>query len=52
MDIRRPNILNKPNSLNYIQGQYDLNGQLLKKTEFGDDGSELVTEYRRDAAAA
>ena len=30
--------------------EYDLNGQLLKKTEFGDDGSELVTEYQRDAA--
>ncbi|EJL00643.1 Rhs family protein [Pseudomonas chlororaphis subsp. aureofaciens 30-84] len=29
---------------------YDLNGHLLKKTEFGDDGSELVTEYQRDAA--
>nr|WP_174248212.1 RHS repeat-associated core domain-containing protein [Pseudomonas chlororaphis] len=29
---------------------YDLNGKLLKKTEFGDDGSELVTEYQRDAA--
>ncbi|QLL13731.1 RHS repeat-associated core domain-containing protein [Pseudomonas chlororaphis] len=29
---------------------YDLNGNLLKKTEFGDDGSELVTEYQRDAA--
>ncbi|MCH5562904.1 RHS repeat protein, partial [Pseudomonas syringae pv. syringae] len=24
--------------------------QLLKKTEFGDDGSELVTEYQRDSA--
>jgi RHS repeat-associated protein len=31
--------------------EYDLNGQLLKKTEFGDDGSELVTEYQRDAAS-
>jgi RHS repeat-associated protein len=30
--------------------EYDLNGQLLKKTEFGDDGSELITEYQRDAA--
>ncbi|OOL36198.1 RHS repeat-associated core domain-containing protein [Pseudomonas sp. FSL W5-0299] len=30
--------------------EYDLNGQLLKKTEFGDDGSELITEYLRDAA--
>jgi len=30
--------------------EYDLNGQLLKKTEFGDDGSELVTGYQRDAA--
>lgn len=30
--------------------EYDLNGQLLKKIEFGDDGSELVTEYQRDAA--
>jgi len=30
--------------------EYDLNGELLKKTEFGDDGSELVTEYQRDAA--
>ncbi len=30
--------------------EYDLNGQLLKKTEFGDDGSELVTEYQRDTA--
>lgn len=30
--------------------EYDLNGQLLKKTECGDDGSELVTEYQRDAA--
>ncbi|PCR92839.1 type IV secretion protein Rhs [Pseudomonas fluorescens] len=29
---------------------YDLNGNLLKKTEFGDDGCELVTEYLRDAA--
>jgi len=30
--------------------EYDLNGQLLKKTEFGDDGSELISEYQRDAA--
>jgi RHS repeat-associated protein len=30
--------------------EYDLNGQLLKKTEFGDNGSDLVTEYQRDAA--
>lgn len=30
--------------------EYDLNGQLLKKIEFGDDGSELITEYQRDAA--
>ncbi|WP_256664779.1 RHS repeat-associated core domain-containing protein [Pseudomonas sp. SZ57] len=30
--------------------EYDLNGKLLKKTEFGDDGSELVTEYQRDSA--
>ncbi|MFJ3377466.1 RHS repeat-associated core domain-containing protein [Pseudomonas sp. NPDC086112] len=30
--------------------EYDLNGQLLKKTEFGDDGSELITGYQRDAA--
>ena len=30
--------------------EYDLNGQLLKKTEFGDDDSELVTQYQRDAA--
>ncbi|MHC8407834.1 RHS repeat-associated core domain-containing protein [Pseudomonas sp. TMB3-21] len=29
---------------------YDLNGQLLEKTEFGDDGSVLVTAYERDAA--
>nr|WP_242487312.1 RHS repeat-associated core domain-containing protein [Pseudomonas sp. TH15] len=29
---------------------YDLNGQLLEKTEFGDDGSQLVTAYARDAA--
>ena len=25
---------------------YDLNGQLLEKTEFGEDGSQLVTAYR------
>ncbi|WP_338525188.1 RHS repeat-associated core domain-containing protein [Pseudomonas batumici] len=30
--------------------EYDLNGQLLKRTEFGDDDSELITEYQRDAA--
>ncbi|WP_419789266.1 RHS repeat-associated core domain-containing protein [Pseudomonas koreensis] len=30
--------------------EYDLNGQLLKKIEFGDDGSELVSEYQRDAS--
>ncbi|MGF6556143.1 RHS repeat-associated protein [Pseudomonas sp. S30_BP2TU TE3576] len=29
---------------------YDLNGQLSEKTEFGDDGSSLVTHYQRDAA--
>ncbi|MCU7264603.1 type IV secretion protein Rhs, partial [Pseudomonas koreensis] len=29
---------------------YDLNGHLLEKTEFGDDGSTRVTAYRRDAA--
>ncbi|WP_419710023.1 RHS repeat-associated core domain-containing protein [Pseudomonas sp. NFX224] len=29
---------------------YDLNGQLLEKTEFGDDGSQLLTAYQRDAA--
>ncbi|WP_456022672.1 RHS repeat-associated core domain-containing protein [Pseudomonas protegens] len=29
---------------------YDLNGHLLEKTEFGDDGSQLVTAYKRDAA--
>jgi RHS repeat-associated protein len=29
---------------------YDLNGQLIEKTEFGDDGSELKTAYQRDAA--
>ena len=30
--------------------EYDLNGKLLKKTEFGDDGSELVTAYQRDTS--
>ncbi|WP_082356769.1 RHS repeat-associated core domain-containing protein [Pseudomonas nunensis] len=29
---------------------YDLNGQLLEKTEFGDDGSTLITGYQRDSA--
>ncbi|WP_177408828.1 RHS repeat-associated core domain-containing protein, partial [Pseudomonas sp. Irchel s3f7] len=29
---------------------YDRNGQLLEKTEFGDDGSTLVTAYERDSA--
>ncbi|WP_085656308.1 RHS repeat-associated core domain-containing protein [Pseudomonas sp. B11(2017)] len=29
---------------------YDRNGHLLEKTEFGDDGSTLVTLYRRDTA--
>ncbi|QTD35103.1 RHS repeat-associated core domain-containing protein [Pseudomonas fluorescens] len=29
---------------------YDHNGHLLEKTEFGDDGSTLVTGYQRDAA--
>ena len=29
---------------------YDLNGHLLEKTEFGDDGSQLVTNYHRDSA--
>ncbi|WP_248803762.1 RHS repeat-associated core domain-containing protein [Pseudomonas sp. MWU13-2100] len=29
---------------------YDLNGQLIEKTEFGDDGSELKTAYQRDTA--
>ncbi|WP_095127459.1 RHS repeat-associated core domain-containing protein [Pseudomonas sp. Irchel s3h14] len=28
---------------------YDLNGQLLEKTEFGDDGSQLITAYERDS---
>ncbi|MDI2594768.1 DUF6531 domain-containing protein [Pseudomonas sp. 681] len=29
---------------------YDLNGHLLEKIEFGDDGSQLITGYQRDAA--
>ncbi|MGE8190354.1 RHS repeat-associated core domain-containing protein [Pseudomonas sp. NPDC086278] len=29
---------------------YDLNGHLLEKTEFGDDGSKLITGYERDSA--
>ncbi|KQV10348.1 type IV secretion protein Rhs [Pseudomonas sp. Root329] len=29
---------------------YDLNGQLLEKTEFGEDGSRLITAYERDSA--
>ncbi|WP_458368792.1 RHS repeat-associated core domain-containing protein [Pseudomonas mandelii] len=29
---------------------YDLNGHLLEKTEFGDDGSQLFTSYQRDTA--
>ncbi|MEX5667885.1 RHS repeat-associated core domain-containing protein [Pseudomonas neuropathica] len=29
---------------------YDLNGHLLEKAEFGDDGSCLLTAYERDAA--
>ncbi|WP_448654328.1 RNase A-like domain-containing protein [Pseudomonas fluorescens] len=29
---------------------YDLNGNLLEKTEHGDDGSQLVTRYERDAS--
>ncbi|WP_353630322.1 RHS repeat-associated core domain-containing protein [Pseudomonas poae] len=29
---------------------YDLNGNLQKKTEHGDDGSQLVTRYERDHA--
>jgi RHS repeat-associated protein len=29
---------------------YDLNGHLLGKTEFGDDGSQLITAYQRDSA--
>ncbi|AZF39530.1 Rhs family protein [Pseudomonas sp. R4-39-08] len=29
---------------------YDLNGNLLEKTEYGDDGSQLVTQYQRDYA--
>ncbi|QGA47884.1 RHS repeat-associated core domain-containing protein [Pseudomonas brassicacearum] len=27
---------------------YDLNGHLLEKTEFGDDGSQRITAYQRD----
>ncbi|MGZ0714301.1 RHS repeat-associated core domain-containing protein [Pseudomonas palleroniana] len=29
---------------------YDLNGNLLEKTKHGDDGSQLVTRYKRDHA--
>ncbi|NMZ50981.1 RHS repeat-associated core domain-containing protein, partial [Pseudomonas poae] len=29
---------------------YDLNGHLQEKTEHGDDGSQLITRYERDAA--
>ena len=29
---------------------YDLNGHLLEKTEYGDDGSQLITRYERDHA--
>ncbi|WP_260961735.1 RHS repeat-associated core domain-containing protein [Pseudomonas citri] len=29
---------------------YDLNGQLLEKTEFGSDGSQRLTAYQRDSA--
>ncbi|MCF5076951.1 type IV secretion protein Rhs, partial [Pseudomonas syringae] len=29
---------------------YDLNGNLQEKTEYGDDGSQLVTRYKRDHA--
>jgi RHS repeat-associated protein len=29
---------------------YDLNGNLLEKTEFGDDGSQLITGYERGSA--
>ncbi|PIB60453.1 hypothetical protein AOA62_24495, partial [Pseudomonas sp. 2995-3] len=29
---------------------YDLNGNLAEKTEHGDDGSQLVTRYKRDHA--
>ncbi|WP_346727554.1 hypothetical protein, partial [Pseudomonas sp. SWRI81] len=29
---------------------YNLNGQLLEKTEFGEHGLALVTQYQRDAA--
>ncbi|MCO8310403.1 RHS repeat protein [Pseudomonas mandelii] len=28
---------------------YDLSGHLLEKTEFGDDGSQLITAYQRDS---
>ncbi|WP_027922535.1 RHS repeat-associated core domain-containing protein [Pseudomonas sp. URMO17WK12:I12] len=28
---------------------YDLNGHLLEKIEFGDDGSQLMTRYQRDS---
>ena len=30
---------------------YDLSGHLLEKTEYGEDGSELITRYQRDAAS-
>ncbi|MBK5544340.1 RHS repeat protein [Pseudomonas sp. TH04] len=29
---------------------YDLNGNLAEKTEYGDDGSQLITRYERDHA--
>src|SRR5690606_39925622 len=29
---------------------YDLNGHLLEKTEFGDEGARWVTAYERDSA--
>ncbi|MFL1482477.1 RHS repeat domain-containing protein, partial [Pseudomonas grimontii] len=29
---------------------YDLSGNLLEKTEYGDDGSQLITLYERDHA--
>lgn len=29
---------------------YDLNGNLQEKTEYGDDGSQLITHYQRDHA--
>jgi RHS repeat-associated protein len=29
---------------------FDSNGQLLEKTEFGDDGSQLATQYQHDSA--